>query len=123
MFGLNRVDRLIIELARDNMSGASDMVSKAVAVFVAFARDFDGPVKRYFPELVNVGKKIITAQPSMAPIFNCVNDLLCTLEGVAKSLMSEFTQNWAEAYLKELERAREWVIQNGRAIIEPGDKE
>jgi translation initiation factor 2B subunit (eIF-2B alpha/beta/delta family) len=121
MYGLTRVDRLIIELARDNVSGASDLVRKAVDIFVAMADDYKGNMDLYFETLVDIGKKVMMAQPSMAPMFNCVNDLLVTLDEVAKSLLREFTKNWGKAYLEELGKARSWVIKNGTKIIAPGD--
>jgi translation initiation factor 2B subunit (eIF-2B alpha/beta/delta family) len=54
-------------------------------------------------------------------MFNCVNDLLCTLEDVAMSLLRDFTKNWATAYLEELDKARKWVVENGVKIIAPGE--
>jgi translation initiation factor 2B subunit (eIF-2B alpha/beta/delta family) len=121
MYGLTKVDKLIIEMARDNVSGASDLVRKAVEIFVAVAEDYKGSLDEYFEALVDVGRKVMMAQPSMAPMFNCVNDLLCTLEDVAMSLIRDFTKNWATAYLEELDKARKWVVENGVKLIPPGD--
>lgn len=120
-YGLNRVDRSIIDLSHDNTSGASELVEKAVRCVVAFAEDFEGRPNDYYHELVSMGRKVIRAQPSMAPMFNCINDLLCTLEGMARGVMPKLTLDWAKAYLSELEKARRWVTKSGKKMIKPGE--
>lgn len=120
-YGLNRVDKRIIELANDNTSGASELVEKAVGCFVAFAENFEGEPNDFYQQLVSIGRKVIRAQPSMAPMFNCVNDLLCTLEGMARGIMTKLTMDWAKAYMGEVQKARRWVTESAKRLIRPGE--
>jgi translation initiation factor 2B subunit (eIF-2B alpha/beta/delta family) len=110
MFGLTKVDRLIIELSNDNTSGASQLVRKVVDIFLKVVEENDEETENLFKTLVSVGRKVIKAQPSMSPMFNCVNDLLCSLENVPPFLAKEAIRNWAKAYLAELDKARERVV-------------
>jgi translation initiation factor 2B subunit (eIF-2B alpha/beta/delta family) len=117
MFGLTPIDKLVIDLSRDNTSGASQLVRRAVGIFKAVAEEHDEGNEDYLRTVVSVGRKVIRAQPSMAPIFNCVNDLLCTLESVPPYLAKDATNNWADAYIVELDKARDRVVASSSKAL------
>jgi len=116
--GLDEVDRIIIDIASDNKSGSTDILKRCVNAVQTFTEGYHGKPDEFLRELLAVCRKLLEAQPAMAPVFNCVNDVLCTVEGMAKNLMREFTLQWCEAYMRELEKAREWVVEEGVGLIE-----
>jgi translation initiation factor 2B subunit (eIF-2B alpha/beta/delta family) len=121
MFGLTKVDKLIIDLSNNNTSGASELVRKVVSIFQTVAEEHDEQKGEVLRALIMAGHKIIKAQPSMAPMFNCVNDLLVTLEPVPPFLAKEAVKGWAKGYIAELEKARSRVIAATSKAIKARD--
>ena len=121
MFGLTKVDKLIIDLSNDNTSGASELVRKVVSIFQTVAEEHNDEKGELLRAFIMASHKIIKAQPSMAPMFNCVNDLLCTLETVPPFLAREAVKGWSKGYLQELEKARTRVIAATSKAIKARD--
>jgi translation initiation factor 2B subunit (eIF-2B alpha/beta/delta family) len=121
MFGLTKVDKLIIDLSNNNTSGASELVRKAVSIFQTVAEEHDDEKGELQRALLMAGYKIIKAQPSMAPMFNCVNDMLVTLESVPAFLAKEAVKGWSKGYIAELDKARSRVISATSKVIKARD--
>ena len=69
------------EIENDNSSGASEIVMQANQCLLSFSEEFESNSKKeFFKEMVKVGKRLIQAQPEMAPLFNYVNGVLFALE-------------------------------------------
>lgn len=78
----------IRKIENDNSSGASEIVMQANQCLLSFSDEFESNSKKeFFDELVNVGKRLIRAQPEMAPLFNYINGLFLDLEEQQDSLL------------------------------------
>lgn len=74
-------DDQLREIENDNSSGASEIVMRANQCLLSFLEEFESDSKKeYFEEMVKVGKRLIRAQPEMAPLFNYVNGVILVLE-------------------------------------------
>jgi eIF-2B alpha/beta/delta-like uncharacterized protein len=79
---------LLLDIEKDNSSGASEIVMKANKCLLSFSEEFKSNSKQeFYKELMNVGKRLIKAQPEMAPLFNFINGLLLDLEEQQNSLL------------------------------------
>jgi translation initiation factor 2B subunit (eIF-2B alpha/beta/delta family) len=84
-----RVDEIIHEIKEDKISGASELMRKAINCLLVFSDTFDADTpEKYYKNLLEIGKKLINAQPSMAPIFNAVNNVLLVVENELKKKIS-----------------------------------
>jgi translation initiation factor 2B subunit (eIF-2B alpha/beta/delta family) len=71
---------LIQDIEEDNSSGASEIVKKANQCLLSFSKEFESDSKQEFlKKVIIVGKKLIKAQPEMAPLFNFVNGMILIL--------------------------------------------
>ncbi len=72
---------LISEIKNNRTSGASELTVTAVGYLLGISEGIDSQSKDvYFQKLADFGRRIVAAQPSMAPIFNSVNDVLQKIE-------------------------------------------
>jgi translation initiation factor eIF-2B subunit delta len=77
------LERLIRDLAEDKTSGAAELARDAAEVLVVLAKQSEArDLSSFLGELSATGRKLIQAQPSMAPLFNLVNRVLASLDGV-----------------------------------------
>ena len=75
---------LIDEIKNDKVHGASQLARQAVNVLkVAAERSQAASVAQFLGELREVGQKLMSARPAMAPIFNIVSRFLDTVSGVS----------------------------------------
>lgn len=93
------IDELIQEIKSDKISGASELMIKAIKCLTAFSETVDADkAEKYYEGVTGIGRQLIDAQPSMAPLFNAVNTVLltigdrlesnCTVEELKKSAKS-----------------------------------
>jgi translation initiation factor eIF-2B subunit delta len=77
------VKSLIRDLAEDNTSGAAELARDAAEVLVLLAKQSEAKdLNSFLGELSATGRKVIQAQPAMAPLFNLINSVLCSMDGV-----------------------------------------
>jgi translation initiation factor 2B subunit (eIF-2B alpha/beta/delta family) len=77
-----KAEDLLKAIENNNTSGAAEITSFASECLLSFSNEFLGGTKeQYFKAMVDVGKRLIFAQPEMAPLFNLINEVLLTLEG------------------------------------------
>jgi translation initiation factor eIF-2B subunit delta len=107
------VESLIQELADDNTSGAAELARDAAQIFSVLAEKTETEdLASFLSELRAAGRRVIQAQPSMAPLFNLVNTLLFSLDA---------TESLAEARQRAVAEARgfaEELVSRGERIAE-----
>ncbi len=78
-------NELLQETRDDKISGASELSMKAIKCISTFSRAFEAETsKKYHEGMIAIGKQLIEAQPSMAPLFNSVNRVLLVVENELK---------------------------------------
>jgi eIF-2B alpha/beta/delta-like uncharacterized protein len=124
------IDRWILEIKNDKSSGASELMVSAVECVQQFSEDLSvDDSQKYYEGMVNVGRQLIEAQPSMAPLFNGVNSILLDFEKASKNedspqLLKEVVRLTAKKILDSQKKALSSIqdhvldlIQNGQTIL------
>ena len=74
-------DELLQDIKNNNFSGASELMSMGIECLMAFSEDCEvEDTQEFYDSMINLGKQLIHAQPSMAPLFNAVNMVLLEIE-------------------------------------------
>lgn len=118
----DRLQELIEEIRRDNISGAVPLTLKGAQVLVEYIdiTKRDSP-SSFLAELHQLGRTLIQAQPAMASFFNLVNRVLWRLEGLTElQAMKEAVREGAEAFAAELTRQGECIAQAVLPLIGEG---
>jgi translation initiation factor eIF-2B subunit delta len=77
------VESLIRDLAEDNTSGAAELADDAAEVLEVLTKQSEArDLSTFLGELSSTGRRVVQAQPAMAPLFNLVNGVLSNLDGV-----------------------------------------
>ncbi len=113
---------LIREIRDDLTSGASQLTLKALeamkkAVELSKARDPEG----LYQGLVEVGKALVLAQPSIASIFNLVNSFILRAEKglkMKRDELRELMRRDGEKIEQELIRAQTMINLKGRKLLQ-----
>lgn len=75
------INKKIEEIANDNLSGSKELANKALEYLISFSERSDAESStQFYDDLLEVGKKIVDSQPSMAPLFNVLNRVLLEAE-------------------------------------------
>ena len=110
------------ELAEDHTSGAAEIAVRASQVLVTFvdqseAEDADS----FMGQLVTTGRALIQAQPSMAPLFNLVNSIVGSVEGVrAVETSRNLARTCAEDFGAQLRLSSERIAQEALSLFPSG---
>lgn len=80
-------EELVRKIKEDTSSGASEIMKKTVESLLFMSNRLGGKnPEQYFDTMTEFGCELISAQPSMAPVFNAVNAVILEVEsGVAIS--------------------------------------
>jgi translation initiation factor eIF-2B subunit delta len=116
------LESLIEKLAGDNTSGAAELARDAAQVFSVLAEGTEsGDLPSFLLELSTTGRRVIQAQPSMAPLFNLVNTLLFSLDE-AGSLDEARRRVVAEAqgFAEELASRGERIAEETLSLLTDG---
>jgi translation initiation factor 2B subunit (eIF-2B alpha/beta/delta family) len=91
-------------LREDTSSGASEIMRKTVEGLLFMSSRLGGQnPEQYLNTMIEFGKELISAQPSMAPVFNTVNNMLLTLElGFAHGSSTEELQQRVNSAAKDI---------------------
>jgi len=74
-------EELVRKIKEDTSSGASEIMKKTVESLLLMSGRLGGQnPEQYLDTMIELGKELIRAQPSMAPVFNTVNSMLLALE-------------------------------------------
>ncbi len=85
----SEIQKKISELRKDNLSGASEMVSKALDIVKSQLNLVEDPNENIKDIMLDLGKKIISSHPSMAPLINTIGFLLQNSESLNKKVIIE----------------------------------
>lgn len=115
---------LIREIAEDNTSGAAELTKKGAHVLLLLARETTATeMAQFLSELVGTGRRLIHAQPSMAPLFNLVNTVLSSLETVRDVDQAKSTaKDMARAFAAELDARANRIALEALALISDGSR-
>jgi translation initiation factor eIF-2B subunit delta len=113
------VESLIQDLAKDNTSGAAELARDASEVFAILAEQTKAKdLTSFLSELSAVGRGVIQAQPSMAPLFNLVNAVMSSV-AAARSLGEALqgVQSSARGFAEELESSGERIAVEALSLL------
>ena len=118
---------LIDEIKNDKVHGASQLARQAVNVLkVSAERSQAASVAQFLEELMEVGQKLMSARPAMAPIFNIVSRFLDAVSGVSPEITLEEVKSLALAQADDLTeaslQATARIASYGSGLIADGDR-
>ncbi|GAI32060.1 unnamed protein product, partial [marine sediment metagenome] len=118
---------LIEEIRDDRIHGASQLARQAAETLkVATERSRADSVEHFLLELKEVGERLMSARPAMAPIFNIITRLLkATSEKSAEmdlASIRNFTTSKSDETIKESLQAITKIAQYGSELIDDGDR-
>ena len=118
---------LIEEVRDDKTHGASELARQAVKVLrIAAERSSAGSTEEFLLEQKEIGQRLISARPAMAPIFNIVSRLLNTIIRKAKGRdldsIRRLAVSRADELISDSLQAVAQIAQYGSRLIADGDK-
>ncbi len=85
----SEIQRKLSEIRSDNLSGASELVSKALDIVKSQLNLVNNPNENIKDIVFDLAKKIIDSRPSMAPLTNAIGYVLQNLENLNKKAILE----------------------------------
>ena len=118
---------LIDEIKNDKVHGASELARQAAKVLkVAAERSHADSAKAFLLEQGEVGERLMSARPAMAPVFNIVSGLLNKVAGKAEGMDLDSVRRFTISKVEEAISDSLWAIaqiaQYGAGLIAGGDK-
>ncbi len=118
---------LIDEIRNDRTHGASQLARQAVNVLkMAVERSQAETVRQFLLEQKEVGKRLMSARPAMAPIFNITSRFLNAVTeksmGMDLNSIRHFTISRADELIKDSLEAVAQIAKHGSELIAGGDK-
>ena len=118
---------LIEEIRNDRTHGASQLARRAVAVLkTAAERSQADSTEEFILEQAEIGQRLISTRPAMAPIFNIISLLRNTITGkVAKMDLDSIRRlviSRADEVVSDSLRAVARIAQHGSQLIADGDR-
>jgi len=118
---------LIEEIRNDRTDGASQLARQAVKILkIAAERSQVDSLEQFLQEQKEVGKRLMSARPAMAPIFNIVSRLLSIIAGKATEMdldsIRRFTISRTDEVIKGSLRAVAQIAKYGSELIADGDR-
>ena len=118
---------LIDKIKDDKIHGASQLARQAAGVLkIAAESSRADSVGRFLQEQKEVGERLMSARPAMAPVFNIVNGLLNTIAGKATEmeldLIRRFTISRADEVIRGSLEAIAQIAKYGSELIAGGDR-
>jgi len=118
---------LITKIENNRTDGASQLARQAVAVFkTAAERRHSGSITEFLREQKEIGRRLITARPAMAPILNIVNRMLAALpekvEGIELAEIRQRVLTQADELISSSLKAVARIARHASQLITPGDR-
>jgi len=118
---------LIDEIRNDRIHGASQLARQAANVLkVAAEHSQADSTGQFLLEQKEVGQRLMSARPAMAPVFNIVNRLLGTVAenstGVDLDSIRQLTVAKADEAIKDSLQAITQIAEHGSRLIADGDR-
>jgi len=121
-----KITGLINEITSDKAHGASELARQAVKVLkTAAEHSSTNSVEDFLLEQQEIGQRLISARPAMAPIFNTVSRQLSTITGKAAGLDLDSVRRLAiteaDKLISDSLRAIARIARHGFRLIADGD--
>ncbi len=118
---------LIEELRNDRTHGASQLARRAAKVLkIAAEHSQVDSAEQFLLEQREIGERLMSAHPAMAPVFNIVNGLLNTIAGKATEMeldsIRRFTMSRADEVTRGSLEAIAQIAKYGSELIAGGDR-
>jgi translation initiation factor 2B subunit (eIF-2B alpha/beta/delta family) len=111
-------------IENDKTSGASEIMAQAKECLLVLSDEFkSGSKEKYFETIAQMGKRIILAQPEMAPLFNFINEVLLIL-GERSDLLEDvgeqktLVKKTSEKYMVQSKNAHKNIQKRVLDLIE-----
>lgn len=114
------------DIQADVHSGATEITRKGAQYLVTFSEECAvAQPQDYWTHLVEAGRNLIAAQPSMASLFNLVNYVLCAVEplyrnNAAVHALQQGTRDATQRFTKASEDALDEVARQGQSLVTTG---
>jgi translation initiation factor 2B subunit (eIF-2B alpha/beta/delta family) len=117
----NLAATILEDIRADVQSGATQIARKAGQCITAFSEESTSSAKTYWNDLVRLGKDLIAAQPSMASVFNLINQVLLTAEPLqdapSPEAVQRATREAALQFMKTADASLEAIAQHAQGLI------
>lgn len=118
---------LIDEIRNDKVNGASYLANQAVeAIKIATEYSQVGTIEEFLVEQKEIGRRLVSARPAMAPVTNIISRLLNVIAMIAQGMdlesLRKLTFSEADRMKKDLQRAAVQIAQYGSQLIYNNDK-
>ncbi len=118
---------LIDEIRNDKVHGASQLARQAVNVLkVAVEHSQADSVKEFLLEQKEIGQRLMTVRPAMAPVFNIVSPLLSTIAGKSTEMdlnsIKRLTISKIDEVVTRSLQAIAQIAEYGSGLIADGDR-
>lgn len=119
-------DELLRDIRNNSFSGASELMSMGIECLSAFSDEYQEEYpQKFYERMLNLGKELIDAQPSMAPLFNAVNTVLLEIEksqekGGSVIELKEIVMLTSKNLLVHSKKALMGIQKHSIALIENG---
>ena len=121
------INGLIDEIRNDKVHGASQLARQAMSVLkIAAEHSQTDSVEQFLLEQKEIGERLMSARPAMAPVFNIVSRFLDTISGKAKQINLDSIKRLAISKADELAsdslQAIAQIVNYGSQLIADGDR-
>ena len=121
------INGLIDEIRNDKVHGASQLARQAMSVLkIAAEHSQTDSVEQFLLEQKEIGERLMSARPAMAPVFNIVSRFLDTISGKAKQINLDSIKRLAISKADELAsdslQAIAQIVNYGSELIADGDR-
>ncbi len=118
---------LVDEIRHDRIHGASELARQAVSVLKTAAECSQaGSVWQFLAEQKEIGQRLMSARPAMAPVFNIVNRFVSAVSEKAKEVdldsIRHFTVTQADEIIKNSLQAVAQIAEYGSELIAAGNR-
>ena len=122
----SEITSLIDKIRNDKIHGASQLARQAVNVLkVAAEHSRADSVGRFLTEQKEIGQRLMSARPAMAPVLNIVSGLLSMIAGKAKGMnldsIRHLTISKADEVIEYSVQAVARIAEHGSGLIADGD--
>lgn len=115
----SKIDNKVAELAADNQSGAAELVAQAAEIIKVLDIDEAVTDDRQAQENIRtLGRRLIQAQPTMAPIFSLVNGLLLQInERAGKESVTAFIDKFCQKFLADMRENEDTLHRKAAGVL------
>ncbi len=107
------IHKAIDQIQMDNTSGSVELARKSAEIFALLMLKTDS-----LAQVKNVAYSLIKAQPTMASIFNLVNNLMINIEANKDQELKHIIQSYCKKFLQDLNESDRLISENTSELIE-----